>query len=121
MARLEPRLPLHACPAPSEPRPTALQGALTNLNEALCGGTPGGLGWVCFGKWVKNRPAAAALLANRCNERPCAWLHATPPPPAETNSLYWPWYCDNNAFWQHLLKALLTGVLPSILSTMWDT
>ncbi|PRW05771.1 ERD4-related membrane [Chlorella sorokiniana] len=57
----------------------ALTGALSNLNEALCGGTP------------------------------------------ETNSLYWPWYCESDSFWQHVLKALLTGVLPSILSTVWDT
>lgn len=42
-------------------------------------------------------------------------------PGAETNSLYWPWYCNSTSFWQHLLKALLTGVLPSIISTVWDT
>ena len=57
-------------------------------------------------------PALAHTLPH--NNRPFA-------PPADTNSLYWPWYCDSNTFWQHVLKALLTGVLPSILSTMWDT
>ena len=47
---------------------------------------------------------------------PCA-----PRPTAETNSLYWSWYCEGNTFWTHLLKALLTGVLPSLISTVWDT
>ncbi|KAL4437833.1 hypothetical protein ABPG77_005745 [Micractinium sp. CCAP 211/92] len=39
----------------------------------------------------------------------------------ETNSLYWPWYCDQTSFGARLLKGLLQGILPSLISMLWDT
>lgn len=39
----------------------------------------------------------------------------------ETNSLYWPWYCEQTSFGARLLKSLLQGILPSIISMLWDT
>ncbi|EFN57874.1 hypothetical protein CHLNCDRAFT_57000 [Chlorella variabilis] len=56
-----------------------LTGALSNLNTAVCGGSP------------------------------------------ETNKLYWPWYCQSRSFGAELMKELLQGLLPAILSTCWDT
>ena len=41
--------------------------------------------------------------------------------PAETNSLYWPWYCQSTGFWVSLVKELLQGMLPAIISTFFDT
>lgn len=39
---------------------------------------------------------------------------------ADTNSTYWPWFCDqSNVHW--LVNALLTGILPVTISTFWDT
>ncbi|KAL4419727.1 hypothetical protein ABPG75_006825 [Micractinium tetrahymenae] len=40
---------------------------------------------------------------------------------AETNSLYWPWYCAQTSFGARLLKSLLQGILPSLISMLWDT
>ena len=40
---------------------------------------------------------------------------------AETNSLYWPWYCESTGFWVDLVKELLQGMLPAIISTFFDT
>ena len=31
--------------------------------------------------------------------------------PAETNSIYWPWYCNQTDFWARLLKGILQGAL----------
>ena len=57
----------------------ALTGALTNLEVAVCGGTPA------------------------------------------TNSLYWPWLCTGTGIGEKLVKTLLTGILPVVISTFYDT
>ncbi|PRW44348.1 pyruvate decarboxylase 4 [Chlorella sorokiniana] len=40
---------------------------------------------------------------------------------SDTNSIYWPWYCEQTDFWARLLKGLLQGLLPPIISMAWDT
>ncbi|KAI3425260.1 hypothetical protein D9Q98_009028 [Chlorella vulgaris] len=39
----------------------------------------------------------------------------------ETNSLYWPWYCEQTSAGAKFLKQILQGILPSIISMTWDT
>lgn len=39
----------------------------------------------------------------------------------DTNSLYWPWYCEQTSFGARVLKGLLQGILPSVISMLWDT
>ena len=63
-----------------------------------------------------NGPALAQSLTSQPIVRP--WLALTP---AATNSLYWPWFCNSTGFWQSLVKELLQGMLPAIISTFFDT
>ncbi|GAX85186.1 hypothetical protein CEUSTIGMA_g12604.t1 [Chlamydomonas eustigma] len=39
----------------------------------------------------------------------------------ETNHLYWRWFCGTDTFWTRLAKSLLTGLLPSVINTFFDT
>lgn len=39
----------------------------------------------------------------------------------QTNSLYWPGFCNLKGFWGRLAKDLLTGLVPSVLNTFFDT
>lgn len=38
------------------------------------------------------------------------------------NVLYWPWFCTQTASgWGMTARLLLTGLLPPVLSAVWDT
>ena len=96
-----------------------MTGVLSNLSVAVCGGTPGRLR--CNRLTAPLSPLCIShlltykllTLTARCDL--CALALA------ETNSLYWPWYCEATGFWVELVKALLQGMLPAIISTFFDT
>ena len=101
-----------------------ITGALSNLTTAVCGGTPGaraasacegcGAPPACEALRARSHsahwcPEQQAALSPRCMDpslrrhpsqrrpRPHALRLATPT--AETNSLYWPWFCDASDGW----------------------
>lgn len=89
----------------------AFTGALSNLNLSLCGGTPGELAVKACLRVACVRLGTAAL---------CIDAHCAPSflPPllhrAETNSMYWGWYCEATDFWEGVVKELIQGTDPQL-------
>lgn len=75
----------------------------------------------CMARGVQPWAAPSGVLrlgAHTCNCPMCpadahvhrnTWQALACVCPAETNSLYWPWYCDQTSFGARLLKGLLQG------------
>ncbi|KAG2489474.1 hypothetical protein HYH03_012110 [Edaphochlamys debaryana] len=82
-----------------------LQGALANLNIALCAGR------------APEQPSPLPLDSRAAQGAPLQ------PPSSDTvaaaNDIYLDWFCNPDTFWEKLANSLLTGVLPSVLGLVW--
>ncbi|KAG2489475.1 hypothetical protein HYH03_012111 [Edaphochlamys debaryana] len=81
-----------------------IQGALANLNVALCAGQPPG---------QQSPPLAPANALGLTFQ--------SPPPPPASNDIYVSWFCNPDTFGEKLANSLLTGVLPSVLGLVWGS
>ncbi|KAG2489473.1 hypothetical protein HYH03_012109 [Edaphochlamys debaryana] len=81
----------------------ALQGALANLNIALCAG--------------KAQPQQTSPPLASAQGAPLQPPSSTPI--AAANDIYLDWFCNPDTFWEKLANSLLTGVLPSVLGLVW--
>jgi len=109
-------------------------GALTNLSTAVCTGSPGALPAAVLLRWLASLLPCFARLPALSRYTSCCPAEPRPPPcplhtlplpfspnrdfspfapwyrgTAETNDLYWGWYCDQTDFWARLLKGILQG------------
>ncbi len=51
----------------------------------------------------------------------CSGTPSTGAGSSSTNGLYVAWWCEGTGFAMRLLRAIVTGILPSLIGFVWET